>query len=597
MNLHKLTAGNGWRYYWVETASHDETRTTRDKLVDYYAASGNPPGEWVGHGIESLRLTGPVKEHQMEHLFGLGRHPDTGERLGQDYAIYRTEEERIEDRLADEPNADEERRSILIAEEQAKPTREAVAGWDLTFAPVKSVSILWGIADDRLRGVIEECHQQAWHDALSWIEDEVLYTRLGRNGIAHAAVDGFVAAAFMHRTSRSGDPHLHTHVVASNKVRTRDDGAWRTIDGKLLHDAKVAGSERYNSRIETLLADRLGLRFTDAAGGQREVAGIPEGLRRRFSARRLQVEARFADLASDYRARHVHEPPHDVEYRLAQQATLETRPRKKNGTTPIGERDEWRSTTEDEVGTSPEELIRTVLGQHQRRSSNEDDENLIDDIVTRTLQGVHERRAQWTVMHVRAEAERAVRDLDLPTADHTTLVDRVVDATLAHPTVIGLTPTSLIAEPGELRLPNGDPIWRTANTHRYTTTTILDAEAALVAAARSTGSPIVDEVAEACVLFELAAEGHELAVDQAAAIAQIGRSGRPVDLLIAPAGAGKSHTMRAMAAVWAADAGRVIGLAPTARAARGLAESADLHEIGAEAHTIDKWLLHTRRGD
>ena len=52
---------------------------------------------------------------------------------------------------------------------------------------------------------------------------------------------GFVAAAFRHRSSRAGDPLLHTHVVVANATQAAD-GRWTALDGRELYrHAKTAG--------------------------------------------------------------------------------------------------------------------------------------------------------------------------------------------------------------------------------------------------------------------------------------------------------------------------------------------------------------------
>jgi hypothetical protein len=71
-----------------------------------------------------------------------------------------------------------------------------------------------------------------------------------------------VAAAFTHRDSRAGDPDLHTHVAVANKVQTLD-GRWLSIDGRVLHAAKVAASETYNTSLEYHLTASLGVRFAE----------------------------------------------------------------------------------------------------------------------------------------------------------------------------------------------------------------------------------------------------------------------------------------------------------------------------------------------
>ena len=95
-------------------------------------------------------------------------------------------------------------------------------------------------------------------------------------------MNGLLAVAFVHRDSRAADPDLHTHVAISNKVQT-SDGRWRALDGRVLHKASVSASERYNTRLEAHLVDRLGVRFADRPGQRdkrpvREIVGMDAGL-------------------------------------------------------------------------------------------------------------------------------------------------------------------------------------------------------------------------------------------------------------------------------------------------------------------------------
>ncbi len=128
----------------------------------------------------------------------------------------------------------------------SRPRAQTVAGFDLTFSPVKSVSTLWAVAEPAVAAAIERAHQAAVNDALSFIEQQALFTRTGPQGIRQVNVRGLVAAAFTHRDSRAGDPDLHTHVAVANKVQTLD-GRWLSIDGRVLFKAKVAASETYNT--------------------------------------------------------------------------------------------------------------------------------------------------------------------------------------------------------------------------------------------------------------------------------------------------------------------------------------------------------------
>lgn len=105
----------------------------------------------------------------------------------------------------------------------SRPKTNAVAGYDLTFSPVKSVSVLWAISDPKTAAAIERAHQAAIKDALGFIESKALFTRRGTNGVRQVDVRGLVATAFTHRDSRSGDPDLHTHVAVANKVQPMID--------------------------------------------------------------------------------------------------------------------------------------------------------------------------------------------------------------------------------------------------------------------------------------------------------------------------------------------------------------------------------------
>ena len=84
-----------------------------------------------------------------------------------------------------------------------------------------------------------------------------------------------------------------------------------------------------------------------------------------------------------------------------------------------------------------------------------------------------------------------------------------------------------------------------------------------------------------------------LSQEQAEAIAKIAVSGRLVDLLVGPAGAGKTTAMRALREAWSRQHGNgsVVGLAPSAAAAAVLAEG-----LGIAAENTAKWLYEHDQG-
>ena len=85
---------------------------------------------------------------------------------------------------------------------------------------------------------------------------------------------------------------------------------------------------------------------------------------------------------------------------------------------------------------------------------------------------------------------------------------------------------------------------------------------------------------------------YELSIDQALAVEKIATSGRVLDVLVGPAGTGKSTTMAGLRAAWEAEhgPGSVIGLAPSAVAAQVLGD-----ELGIETENTAKWLFEWRR--
>src|SRR5215203_6794975 len=406
MSIHKLSAGSGYDYLTRQVAALDATEKGHVGLASYYTERGETPGAWIGSGlvgIDGLNAGDAVTAEQMRALFGAGMHPlatkrlqqfaaadvtdtniKTATRLGAPFKVYAGEvgpfrievAKRIATRqaaagqLADESVSaalraqvrtevaweffrTEHCRDPIDAREiaatiakQSRPRTQTVAGYDLTFSPVKSVSTLWAIADPHVAAQIERAHQAAVQDALSFIEHHALFTRQGRNGVRQVNVTGLVAAAFTHRDSRAGDPDLHTHVAIANKVQTLD-GRWLSIDGRVLFKAKVAASETYNTALEHHLRHRLGVRFAERPGTDpgkrpiREIVGVNPRLNQRWSTRRAHINTCRGELAIQFQQDHGR-PPTPVEaLHLAQQATLETRDAKHEPRSLTEQRTTW----------------------------------------------------------------------------------------------------------------------------------------------------------------------------------------------------------------------------------------------------------------
>jgi hypothetical protein len=93
---------------------------------------------------------------------------------------------------------------------------------------------------------------------------------------------------------------------------------------------KVAASEHYNTRIESLLIERVGVRFAERGGAAegrrevREIARLPPELLRAWSSRRADIEAELAILSRRFQEEHGRPPTTIERAELAQQATLST---------------------------------------------------------------------------------------------------------------------------------------------------------------------------------------------------------------------------------------------------------------------------------
>ncbi|TCN27661.1 conjugative relaxase-like TrwC/TraI family protein [Kribbella orskensis] len=243
LSIHRLTAGDGFKYLLKAVASGDVDRRMATPLTAYYTAAGYPAGRWAGSGLTGLgdgRLQPgqEVTEAQMTALFGRAEDPLTGRTLGRPYPVFPSASTRITARVdALEKNLGQTERENAIAtirsEEARRRTKQAVAGFDITFSPVKSVSALWATADVGVQEQIAAAHYRAIDEVIGLIEKHAAFTRTGEAGVAQIDTQGVIATAFDHWDSRGGDPQLHTHLVIANRVQGID-GRWRTLDGRVL---------------------------------------------------------------------------------------------------------------------------------------------------------------------------------------------------------------------------------------------------------------------------------------------------------------------------------------------------------------------------
>jgi conjugative relaxase-like TrwC/TraI family protein len=400
---------------------------------------------------------------------------------------------------------------------QSRPRTQTVAGYDLTFSPVKSVSSLWAVADPHLAAQIEHAHRAAVQDALTFIERHALFTRQGRNGVRQVDVTGLVAAAFTHRDSRAGDPDLHTHVAVANKVQTLD-GRWLSIDGRVLFKATVAASETYNTTLEHHLRDTLGIRFADRPDTDprkppvREIVGADPALNQRWSTRRVLITKRQGEVATGFQRDHGR-PPTPVEaLQLAQQATLETRDAKHEPRSLAEQRAAWHPQAAETLGGP--EAVRAMITHALNPSLAPGpavDAEWVAAAAEKVLAAVEEHRATWQSWHVRAEAQRRIRAAQVPTDKVDQLVELLVNEVLQTRSVSLTRPDDGIDEPVALRRADGSSVYAVAGSELFTSTRILAAEQRLVATAGRTDGPVPEADTVELALLESAANGNALA--------------------------------------------------------------------------------------
>ena len=235
---------------------------------DYYDEGQRIAGEWIGLGAQWLDLSGKVRAEDFLRLCE-NQHPVTGETLTQRLNTTRTE--------------------------GGESTANRRIFYDFTFSPPKSVSIAGLLGEDKR---IFEAHARAVRSALE--EFEVFAaTRVRAGGAQSDRLTGnFVTALFTHDTSRTLDPHLHTHCIVFNATFDAVENRWKALQNyELLRARKFAENAYYHQLSRELRT--FGYRVRNRARGDFEIEGVSEELCERFSKRHTQIDEALAKLLAD----------------------------------------------------------------------------------------------------------------------------------------------------------------------------------------------------------------------------------------------------------------------------------------------------------
>ncbi len=500
LSIGKLGSGQE-RYYTEQVAEGAE---------DYYSGRGEAEGYWVGSAALDLGLDGKVDPEGLTAML-TGRHPASGAPLGLRHVS----------------------------------GRGPVPGFDLTFSAPKSVSLTWALGGEGAGAEVAAAHRGSVAAALDYMERTACWTRRGHGGREFVHGAGFIGAAYVHRSSRAGDPQLHTHVLVANATRG-PDGRWTRLYHPAIYDhAKTAGYI-YEANLRHELTRRLGVRWQEVTNGIAEIEGFDPDHLRAFSTRRAEILAATAP---------------DASARARQVAALDTRRAKDRDLTEESLRERWRMKAE-EIGLD-REAIRRTFGRGRGAAERVSPSAVADALTSRASH--FDRR----------DVIRAVAD-QMRAGARAAEVEETADAFLAREEIVAL---------GE-----------GAKGQRFTTEKVWAIERRALAAARQmaedAGHGVVAEAAVARVL----ATRSTIKADQRAMVERLTGGGEGLVVVVGEAGTGKTFATVAAAEAWAGSGVGLRVAAPTWRAANVLrSEGLDAISVARLLAELDRREAKGRR--
>jgi conjugative relaxase-like TrwC/TraI family protein len=508
-DIAKLSVGRE-AYYTRELATDHE---------QYLSGHGESPGRWYGAGATSLGLAGEASPAGFQAMFE-GRDPTTGGLLGRPHG------------------------------------RNAVPAFDVVLRPTKSVSVLYGLGDPATGRRVLEAHHAGLAEAVAYL-DEHLGARRGHGGVQHVSGQGLLAVGFDHRTSREGDPLLHTHLVIANRVQG-SDGRWTALDGRDLYRHRLAADAIYRATYQRDLVRSLGVEWTAAdSHGNRELQGMPENLVRSFSKRTGQIDAELDRLTEDGRER----TPRLVKW------TVHATRKPKQHETPDTLYGRWRAEAA-ERGIDPDTLVREVTG---RTPDRDQDRTVSDAVAGRLFDRLAGPDGLTATASTFARPDVLVA-LGAGLAGTTrTELEALADRFLAERAV------SVVAD-------------RALEERRWSTPELLAVEQRLATAATGrTGEQTA--VASHQAVREALAAHPTAGTDQQAMVRDLCQGGQGVALVVGRAGTGKTFALGIARHAWQLDGYRLLATAPT-----GIASLSLQGEGFEDVATCDRLLGDLDRG-
>jgi conjugative relaxase-like TrwC/TraI family protein len=483
-------------------------------LEDYFMGAGEAPGVWHGRWAAELGLEGVVEADALRALVD-GLDPASGDDL------------------------------------LAKHRERTVRAIDVTLSVPKSVSLLWAFGTLETSSAVSIAIADATECAIAFLEERAAVARVQQDGIRRrVATGGFAIATFTHRTSRAGDPQLHTHCLIPNVVR-REDGVHAAVDAHPLHVWAKATGTVFQNELARLLTERLGVAWGPDRHGTRELLAFTREQLRTFSKRTVAIEAHLeaaGETVFDSAAERMRADDH---------ASLVTRERKDRTLTPERLRDRWTAEAAS-VGLEPGAGVDDLVVARQVASRQAPGEDEVFAALVDPATGLCATNSRFGEAHV-VERIAAMAGGRLTVDEVVALSQRF----LASELVVRLAPDVTRRRPAE---------WSTVE-HRAVEDRLL---ARLHALAATDAEPLEPPT----MGLAIATEPKRLGPDQRAAVRVLCGNGPAVRTLVAPAGHGKTTTLHA-AVTAARRAGLlVVVVAPTHKAV------GELRAAGLEAETI-----------
>lgn len=165
------------------------------------------------------------------------------------------------------------------------------AGTDFAFAPPKSFSALWAVADEDTRKILEQINRDAVRVGLDHLNEQAV-TRLNK----HKVKSPFAAVSFQHGSNRDGEPQLHLHNAILNL--TKINNKWKTLEPRELFKWQTAADALHQAELISRLQKAFpGITITRSENGHSfEINGVPIELVKHWSGRRAEMVAKASEM-------------------------------------------------------------------------------------------------------------------------------------------------------------------------------------------------------------------------------------------------------------------------------------------------------------